>query len=138
MTTDKNSSRIQPLLTRGPSARGFLSIFFLAFAIAGVVLVAGLGHWVAAPTAAFAAAGLAPILLAFLFVGIAIRSVRYRLVPDSLEVQRGILGRRIENVQLFRVYVDRYGLVYRTRANDSIRLRGFEGSLDLLYAKAVA
>lgn len=42
------------------------------------------------------------------------------------------------NVQLFRVYVDRYGLVYRTRANDSIRLRGFEGSLDLLYAKAVA
>ncbi len=42
------------------------------------------------------------------------------------------------NVQLFRVYVDRYGLVYRTQTNDSIRLRGFEGSLDLLFAKAVA
>lgn len=42
------------------------------------------------------------------------------------------------NVQLFRVYVERYGLVYRTQANDRNRLPGFEGSLDLLYAKVVA
>ena len=42
------------------------------------------------------------------------------------------------NVQLYRFYVEEYGLVYRTRHNRNLRLPGFEGSLDLLYAKAVA
>jgi uncharacterized protein YlxW (UPF0749 family) len=42
------------------------------------------------------------------------------------------------NVQLYRFYVEQYGLVYRTKENSNLRLPGFEGSLDLLYAKAVA
>jgi uncharacterized protein YlxW (UPF0749 family) len=42
------------------------------------------------------------------------------------------------NVQLFRFYVEEYGLVYRTKENSRLRLPGFEGSLDLLYAMAGA
>jgi uncharacterized protein YlxW (UPF0749 family) len=42
------------------------------------------------------------------------------------------------NVQLYRFYVERYGLVYRTHENANLRMPGFEGSLDLLYAKVVA
>jgi len=42
------------------------------------------------------------------------------------------------NVQLYRFYVERYGLVYRTKQNANLRLPGFDGSLDLLYARAVA
>jgi uncharacterized protein YlxW (UPF0749 family) len=42
------------------------------------------------------------------------------------------------NVQLYRFYVEEYGLVYRTKEHSNLRLPGFEGSLDLLYAKAVA
>jgi uncharacterized protein YlxW (UPF0749 family) len=42
------------------------------------------------------------------------------------------------NVQLYRFYVEEYGLVYRTKRSGKLELPGFEGSLDLLYAKAVA
>jgi uncharacterized protein YlxW (UPF0749 family) len=42
------------------------------------------------------------------------------------------------NVQLFRYYADRYGLVYETRHRSRVRVPGFAGSLDLLYAKAAA
>jgi uncharacterized protein YlxW (UPF0749 family) len=42
------------------------------------------------------------------------------------------------NVQLFRFYVEEYGLVYRTKVGGNLELPGFDGSLDLLYAKAVA
>jgi uncharacterized protein YlxW (UPF0749 family) len=42
------------------------------------------------------------------------------------------------NVQLYRFYVEEYGLVYRTKQNSNLKLPGFDGSLDLLYAKAVA
>ena len=43
-----------------------------------------------------------------------------------------------ENVQLYRYYVEEYGLVYETDESSELRLPAFEGSLDLLYAKAVA
>ena len=42
------------------------------------------------------------------------------------------------NVQIYRFYVEKFGLVYRTKQNGNLALPGFEGSLDLLYAKAVA
>ena len=42
------------------------------------------------------------------------------------------------NVQLYRFYVEEYGLIYKAEHNSRLELPGFEGSLDLLYAKAVA
>ena len=54
--------------------------------------------------------------------------------PDRLELA---LDSSV-NVQLYRFYVERFGLVYRTHENTNLRLPGFEGSLDLLYAKVVA
>lgn len=38
-------------------------------------------------------------------------------------------------VQLYRYYVDRFGLVYETSRLDDVRVPGFGGSLDLLYAR---
>jgi uncharacterized protein YlxW (UPF0749 family) len=40
-----------------------------------------------------------------------------------------------EAVSLFRYYADRFSLVYRTQALRDVRLPGFEGSLDLVYAE---
>ena len=37
-------------------------------------------------------------------------------------------------VQLYRYYVDTYGLDYGTEELDDVRLPGYDGSLDLLYA----
>jgi len=42
------------------------------------------------------------------------------------------------NVQVYRFYAEQYGLVYRAEDASRLELPGFEGSLDLLYAKAVA
>jgi uncharacterized protein YlxW (UPF0749 family) len=38
-------------------------------------------------------------------------------------------------VTLYRYYADRYNLVYRTEPLNTVRLPGFEGTLDLLYAE---
>lgn len=40
-----------------------------------------------------------------------------------------------EAVALYRYYADRYSLVYRTEALGNVRLPGYEGTLDLLYAE---
>ena len=42
------------------------------------------------------------------------------------------------NVQLYRFYVEQYGLVYDTSSSRELQLPGFEGSLDLLYAEEPA
>jgi uncharacterized protein YlxW (UPF0749 family) len=42
---------------------------------------------------------------------------------------------RSETVALYRYYADRYSLVYRTQRLASVRLPGYEGGLDLLYAE---
>lgn len=39
-----------------------------------------------------------------------------------------------EGVQLYRYYADRFGLVYGTERRSDVRLPGYTGSLDLLYA----
>jgi uncharacterized protein YlxW (UPF0749 family) len=43
---------------------------------------------------------------------------------------------RSENVQLYRFYADRYALVYDAAAERSLRLPGYQGSLNLLHARA--
>jgi uncharacterized protein YlxW (UPF0749 family) len=52
--------------------------------------------------------------------------------PDRMELALD----SAENVQLFRYYADRYGLVYKTAHHRNTRLPGYAGPLDLLYAKA--
>jgi uncharacterized protein YlxW (UPF0749 family) len=42
------------------------------------------------------------------------------------------------DVQLFRYYADHYGLGYQTASLTSVRLPGYDGSLDLVHAKAAA
>ena len=48
------------------------------------------------------------------------------------------MGRALDasdEVSLYRYYSDRYGLVYRTERLPKVRLPGYEGTLDLLYAE---
>jgi uncharacterized protein YlxW (UPF0749 family) len=40
-----------------------------------------------------------------------------------------------EGVQLYRYYADRFGLVYETEGLSDVRVAGYTGSLDLLYAR---
>jgi hypothetical protein len=51
-------------------------------------------------------------------------------MQDSLDTSK--------NVQLFRYYVQHYGLVYRATQRDSLRLPAYEGTLNLLHAKSLA
>jgi uncharacterized protein YlxW (UPF0749 family) len=43
-----------------------------------------------------------------------------------------------ENVQLYRYYVQQYGLVYETEEADEVRVPGFSGSLELQHARGAA
>jgi uncharacterized protein YlxW (UPF0749 family) len=54
--------------------------------------------------------------------------------PDRMELALD----SSENVQLYRYYADRYGLVYQAKHRGDVRLNGYAGSLDLLYAKGPA
>jgi uncharacterized protein YlxW (UPF0749 family) len=57
-----------------------------------------------------------------------------RAVGDPVRLRAAL--DRSENVQLYRFYADRYALVYDAAAERSLRLPGYQGSLNLLHARA--
>jgi uncharacterized membrane protein YdbT with pleckstrin-like domain len=44
-----------------------------------------------------------PLLVAWLRARLTRAGATYRLYPDRLEIERGLLGRRVENLELFRI-----------------------------------
>jgi uncharacterized membrane protein YdbT with pleckstrin-like domain len=47
--------------------------------------------------------GILPLVCAFVGTWIVRASLEYRVFPDSIEVESGLIGRKIDSVQLFRV-----------------------------------
>lgn len=84
------------------SYRCFAGVYFWMFVwfvgvIALGVAVLPLPWWVVS------IAAIAPPVAALLWIWLSVISTEYRLFQDSLEVESGIIARRIENIQLFRV-----------------------------------
>lgn len=89
------------LLTRRVSSRSFAVAHLAAIALGAALLWASV-RW-ESYRLALAIASLVPIAVSLGRAGLARMSAEYRVYTDSLEVERGILSRRIENIQLFRV-----------------------------------
>jgi len=88
-----------PIADRQISCKGFIGHYvasLIPIAILAMVF-ASTGMWLLFPLAALPAAGV------FLYSQLMKRSSSYRLYPDRLEVESGLLSRQIENVELFRV-----------------------------------
>lgn len=82
------------------STKAFAGAYALA-AAAGVVV--GVACFVIPGAALFSPLALLPVAGVFLRSWLSRSSARYRLFSDRLELETGILGRKIENIDLFRV-----------------------------------
>ena len=93
-----------PLLQRRTSLKSFTGLYV------GLVLL-GAAVWVAAFSVERLAAhrplvlliGLVPLAAGLAYTALLRLNTEYRLFPDLLEVESGLVSRRIENIQLFRV-----------------------------------
>lgn len=89
---------LEPILERRISSRAFTGPYILGgLAAVGTAVVTGVFAPLLLPLALLPPAGV------FVYSRMAMAGNRYRLFPDRLEVESGLLTRRIENVELFRV-----------------------------------
>jgi len=85
------------------SARNFvglyviLAVFCIAVWCVGYFVRGSMPWWISMLV------GIAPLLAGFLHTWLVQISTEYRIFEDSLEIESGIVSRRIENIQLFRV-----------------------------------
>jgi len=89
----------EPMLVRRVSLKAFVGhqalALLLGIILATVLFTTGLGAW--------SPVGLLPILGVVAWAYIQRLNDAYRLFEDRLEVESGIISRRIENVELFRI-----------------------------------
>jgi uncharacterized membrane protein YdbT with pleckstrin-like domain len=83
--------------------RSFTGRVLLAGALALLVWGGGLAAAVPLPGMLIAIAGLLPLLIAVGWAWLVRLGNEYRVFEDSVEVQTGVVSRRIDNIQLFRV-----------------------------------
>lgn len=88
-----------PILERRISDRAFVGHYFTALAVGCVVatgcFAAGLG--------VFSPVGILAVVGVFLYSRLVRIGTTYRLFPERIEVESGLLSRKIENVELYRV-----------------------------------
>jgi membrane protein YdbS with pleckstrin-like domain len=101
MTNQAATPSGSPITQRGVSPKAFVGHYLWAV-LAGVV-IAVLSFLLPYPWQWLSVVGFLPPVLTFVWSWIARISTCYRLYPDRLEIETGILSRRIENIELFRV-----------------------------------
>ena len=85
------------------SYKGFIGLYLLLVAAAALIWWLGSRFVPQLGAGIIVLIGLAPLLIGFIYTWLIGISTEYRLFQDSLEVESGIISRRIENIQLFRV-----------------------------------
>lgn len=97
--TEPRSAALQPIADRRISDRAFLGHYALAVAL-GLAIAVGL---FLTGQGLFAPAALLPFAGVWVYAYLSRLSHHYRLFDDRIEVESGIISRRIENIELFRV-----------------------------------
>ena len=93
-----------PLLRKRISLRSFLGLHAVLGSLGVLIWVVGFSSDrvpISRPTVFLV--GLVPFLVGLLYSWLVRLNTEYRLFQDSLEVESGIISRRVENIQLFRV-----------------------------------
>jgi len=92
------------LLRRRTSLKSFWGLYVILAVVGGLIWIAGFySNRLPVSRATVVLIGLVPILIGLLYSWLVRLSTEYRLFGESLEVESGIISRRIENIQLFRV-----------------------------------
>lgn len=88
-----------PILERRISDRAFVAHYFAALGVGSIIATTCL----AVGVPAYSPLSILVVVFVFLYSRLARLGTAYRLYPDRLEVESGLLSRKIENVELFRV-----------------------------------
>jgi uncharacterized membrane protein YdbT with pleckstrin-like domain len=92
-----------PLAVRRTSPRNFVGLHLALGILAAGAWTAGIFGLLPLALPVVLALGAAPLLVGIVYTLLVTRSTKYRLHREALEIERGILSRRIENLQIFRV-----------------------------------
>ena len=93
----------EPVARARMSLKHFAGVYMVLVIFAVAMAVVAFQADVGTSPAVLIAIGVAPLLLVLTYAWLLRVSTDYRIFADSLEVESGILSRRIENLQLFRV-----------------------------------
>jgi uncharacterized membrane protein YdbT with pleckstrin-like domain len=85
------------------SLKSFAGLYLLLAALGAVIWWAGWTYETGVHPALIVGAGLLPLALGIVYSWLVRLGAEYRLHQESLEVERGIVARSIDNLQLFRV-----------------------------------
>jgi uncharacterized membrane protein YdbT with pleckstrin-like domain len=92
------------LVTRARiSLKSFIGLYLLLGAVCVAIWWAGWAFDTGAHPLLIAGGGLLPLVLGIAYSWLVRLGAEYRLYQDSLEIETGIVSRRIDNLQLFRV-----------------------------------
>jgi uncharacterized membrane protein YdbT with pleckstrin-like domain len=93
-----------PILQRRTSLKSFWGLYVVLGWLAALVWVAGFSYDltpVSRPLIILI--GFVPLMVGIVYTWLVRVNTEYRVFQDSLEIESGIVSRRIENIQLFRV-----------------------------------
>jgi uncharacterized membrane protein YdbT with pleckstrin-like domain len=85
------------------SRKNFLAMDLLTLALGVLIGFLGFRFATSLPALVIVAVALAPIIIAQIYGWLVRANTEYRIYTDSLEIESGILSRKIDNIQLFRV-----------------------------------
>ena len=92
-----------PVLRVRPSFRSFAGLYLVLGAVCLAVWWLGASYDTGLSPLVVALAGPLPLLLGIAYSWLVRLGAEYRLYPDSLEVETGLVSRNVDNLQLFRV-----------------------------------
>ena len=92
-----------PLVRTRPSLRSFAGLYVVLGAVCVGIWWLGANFDTGRHPLVIAVAGPIPLLIGIAYSWLVRLNAEYRLYPDSLEIETGLVSRNIDNLQLFRV-----------------------------------
>ena len=93
----------EPLVRIRPSLRSFAGLYVVLGAVCVAIWWLGARFDTGLSPLVIAVAGPVPLLIGIAYSWLVRLGAEYRLYPESLEIESGLVSRNIDNLQLFRV-----------------------------------
>ena len=93
----------EPLLRIRPSLRSFAGLYVVLGAVCVAIWWLGARFDTGLRPLLVAGIGPVPLLIGIAYAWLVRLGAEYRLYPDSLEIQTGLIARNVDNLQFFRV-----------------------------------